>query len=127
MGIVLFPGDDDVSSPDISWSYSGFAEFRRWLAKLEGFALVEMHGFGGDRSWSGVSTALKPLLDHPDDDGPSLAPAQCAAMLPRLQTIVDQWQHDDSDPVSQRHVDDIRQLVAVMRLCLDKDVGLVFG
>lgn len=127
MGLMLFPGDDDVSSPDISWSYSGFAAFRGWLAQSEGFTLAEMHGFGGDRSWSSVSTTLTPFLDHPDDDGADLTPAQCAAMLPRLQAIIDRWQHDDSDPVLQRRIDDTRQLVVVMRLCLDKDVELIFG
>lgn len=80
-----------------------------------------------DRPWSSVSTTLEPLLDHPDDDGPDLTPAQCAVMLPRLEAIIDQQQHDGGDPVLQRRIGDARQLVAVMRLCLDKDVELIFG
>ncbi|WP_413800174.1 hypothetical protein [Streptomyces iranensis] len=127
MGLVLFPGDDNVTSPDVSWSYTGFTVFREWLAQAEGFTLAEMHGFGGDRPWSSVSTTLAPLLDHPDDDAPDLTPAQCAAILPRLEAIIDQRQHDGSDPVLQRHTDDARQLVAVMRFCLNKDVALIFG
>ncbi|MET4922389.1 hypothetical protein P3L51_08500 [Streptomyces sp. PSRA5] len=127
MGIMLFPGDGDVTSPDISWSYTGFSMFRKWLAHAEGFRLSEMCGFGGDRPWIGVSTTLAPLLDHPDDDGPDLTPAQCAAMLPRLEAIIGQRQHDDSDPVLRRRLEDTRQLVAVMNLCLDKDVELIFG
>jgi hypothetical protein len=127
MGLVLFPGAGDVTSPDISWSYSGFNMFREWLAQAEGFTLAEMYGFGGDRPWNSVSTPLEPLLDHPDDDGPDLTPAQCAVMLPRLEAIIDQQQHDDSDPVIQRRIDDADHLVAVMRLCLDKDVELIFG
>lgn len=127
MGLMLFPGDSDVASPDISWSYTGFSMFREWLAQAEGFTLAEMDGFGGDRPWSSVSTVLAPLLDHPDDDGPDLTPAQCAAMLPRLEAIIDQRQQVGGDPVLQRRIDDVRQLVAVMRFCLDKDVGLVFG
>ncbi|MFH0517266.1 hypothetical protein ACHBTE_08820 [Streptomyces sp. M41] len=123
---MLFPGDSEVNGPDVSWSYTGFHMFRQWLARAEGFALAEMEGFGGDRSWSSVPTALAPLLDHPDDGGPGLTPTQCAAMLPRLEALVDQWQND-SDPVLRRRVDDTRQLVAVMRDCLDKDVELVFG
>ncbi|GAA4484523.1 hypothetical protein GCM10023191_007780 [Actinoallomurus oryzae] len=74
-----------------------------------------------------VSTPLAPLLDHPDDGGPDLTPAQCAAMLPRLEAIIDQRQHDGSDSILRRRIDDARQLVAVMRLCLDKDVELIFG
>ncbi|MFE7958890.1 hypothetical protein [Streptomyces sp. NPDC057413] len=127
MGLVLFPGDGDVTSPDVSWSYSGFSMFRQWLAEAEGFTLAEMYGFGGDRPWSSVSTPLAPLLDHPDDDGPDLTPAQCAAMLPRLEAIIDQQQHDGSDPVLQRRLEDACELVTVLKLCLDKGVELIFG
>ncbi|WP_445529468.1 hypothetical protein [Streptomyces cyslabdanicus] len=126
MGLMLFPGDGDVTSPDVSWSYTGFNMFREWLAHAEGLTLAEMNGFGGDHTWSSISTTLAPLLDHPDDDG-SLTPVQCAAMLPRLEAIIDQLQHEDSDPVLQRRVDDARQLVTVMTYCLDKDVELIFG
>jgi hypothetical protein len=127
MGLMLFPGDGDVTTPDISWSYSGFSMFREWLAQAEGFTLAEMDGFGGDRPWSNVSTTLAPLLDHPDDDGPNLTPAQCAAMLPRLEAIIDQRRLEGSDSVLQRRIDDTRQLVTVMRFCVDEDVELVFG
>jgi len=126
MGLMLYPADSDVTSPDVEWSYSGFAEFRRWLAQAEGFDLDEMYGFGGDLPWSSVTTVLEPLLDHPDDGGPDFTLAQCAAMLPRLEAIVDQRQ-DGSDPLLRRHLTDARRLVVVMRLCLDKDVELYFG
>ncbi|MFH8411033.1 hypothetical protein ACH4FX_40625 [Streptomyces sp. NPDC018019] len=127
MGLVLFPGNDDVTSPDISWSYTGFSVFRKWLAQAEGFTLAEMDGFGGIRPWTSVSTTLTPLLDHPDNDGPDLTPAQCAAMLPRLEAIIDEHQPGGSDSVLQRRIDDTRRLVTVMRFCLDKDVELIFG
>ncbi|MGW1604847.1 hypothetical protein [Streptomyces eurythermus] len=127
MGLVLFPGDDDTSGPDVSWSYTGFGAFRRWLAQAEGFALDEMHGFGGERPWNDVSTTLTPLLDHPDDDGPDLTPIQCAAILPRLQEIADQPPGGTTDPLLQRHIDDARQLVVVLQLCIEKDVDLLFG
>ncbi|MFD5897152.1 hypothetical protein [Streptomyces sp. NPDC060366] len=127
MGIVLFPGDGDVTSPDVSWSYTGFGVFREWLARAEGFSLPKKCGFGGDRPWSSVSTTLAPLLDHPDDDGPDLTPAQCAAMLPPLEAIICRRQHDDSEPVLQGRFDDTRRLVTVMEFCLDRDVELVFG
>ncbi|WP_343239577.1 MULTISPECIES: hypothetical protein [unclassified Streptomyces] len=95
MGLMLFPGDGDVTSPDVSWSYTGFHLFREWLASTDGFTLAEMRGFGGDRAWSSVSTTLAPLLDHQDDEG-SLTTAQCAAILPELQAIVDQFHAEDS-------------------------------
>ncbi|MGW3135006.1 hypothetical protein [Streptomyces sp. NPDC001139] len=53
---MLFPGNDDVASPDVSWSYTGFSMFRKWLAQAEGFTLTEMNGFGGERQWRSVST-----------------------------------------------------------------------
>ncbi|WP_086561978.1 hypothetical protein [Streptomyces africanus] len=126
MGLVLFPGDDDVLSPDISWSYTGFSMFRQWLAQVDGFTLAEMEGFGGDRQWSSVSTTLAPLLNHPDADGPDLAPAQCAAMLSRLEALLEH-QPDDSDPILRRRMEDVHQLVAVLRFCVDMDVELIFG
>ncbi|MEV8363761.1 hypothetical protein [Streptomyces niveus] len=122
MGLMLSPGDDDVTSPGVSWSYTGFNMFREWLAQAEGFTLAEMNGFGGDCVWSSVSTTLAPLLDHPDDDG-SLAPAQCAAML---EAITEQRQHEDGGPVLERRLDDVRQLVTVMKYCLEKEVELIF-
>ncbi|MGV9348784.1 hypothetical protein ACWDSD_29005 [Streptomyces spiralis] len=86
-----------------------------------------MDGFGGDRQWCSVSTTLAPLLNHPDDDGPDLAPAQCAAMLPRLTAILGRRQPDDSDPVLRRRIEDVSQLITVLRFCVDKDVELIFG
>ncbi|MEU6767821.1 hypothetical protein ABZ916_35600 [Streptomyces sp. NPDC046853] len=127
MGLMLFPGDDDVASPDISWSYTGFSMFRDWLARAEGFTLTAMDGFGGERQWCSVSTTLAPLLNHPDDDGPGLAPAQCAAMLPRLEAILDQCRPDDSDPLLPRRIEDVTQLITVLRFCADRDVELIFG
>ncbi|MFE5082001.1 hypothetical protein [Streptomyces mirabilis] len=120
MGLVLFPGDDDISSPDLLWSYTGFGLFWRWLAQAEGFAPDETHGFGGQRPWNHVSTTLASLLIHPDDDGPDLTPIYCAAILPRLLEIADQSQEGSADPCLQRHIDDARQLVVVPQLCIEK-------
>ncbi|MEV5283282.1 hypothetical protein [Streptomyces sp. NPDC051993] len=124
MGLMLCPADDEVAGPDVSWSYYGFNLFREWLAQAEGFTLREMVGFGGGRPWGDVTTALAPLLDHPDDGG-ELAPAQCAAVLPRLKAIVDGHAHT-ADSIVQRRVDDTRQLIDVMKYCLDEDVPLCF-
>ncbi|MHB9858883.1 hypothetical protein [Streptomyces sp. YIM S03343] len=122
---MLCPADGDVASPDVAWSYTGFGMFRHWLAQAEGFHLDEMWGFGGERPWSDVSTTLKPLLDHPDDDGPDLTSAQCAALLPRLREIIDQ-RGDSTDPLVQRRVDDTGRLVAVLHFCIEQGVDLMF-
>ncbi|MDT6984049.1 hypothetical protein ACFSUJ_29165 [Streptomyces lusitanus] len=126
MGLVLFPGDGDVTSPDVSWSYGDFSMFRKWLAQADGFTLAEMDGFGGDRPWSSVSTTLAPLLNHPDDEG-ELTPAQCAAILPRLEEILSQHETDPCDPLLRRRVEDVGKLVIVLRVCVSKDVELFFG
>lgn len=125
MGLVLFPGDGDNSSPDVSWSYSGFAAFRRRLAETDGFDLSEMSGFGGERPWSQVSTALEPLLDHPDAGGDDLSPAECASILVRLEAIIGLWAQEGDDQLFQ-HIEDARQLAGVLRLCIEKDVPLGF-
>ncbi|MFD8376890.1 hypothetical protein ACFV2Z_40135 [Streptomyces sp. NPDC059688] len=70
---------------------------------------------------------LAPLLDHPDHDGPDLSPIQCAAILPRLQEIADHPQAAGTDPLLPRHIDDARQLVIVLQLCIEKGVDLLFG
>lgn len=126
MGLCLFANDGDVSSPDLSLSCSSFNRFRQRLARAEGFELPEMRGFGGDRSWSDVSTALAPLLDHPDDDG-ELSAAECDAVLPRLEAIIVRWEADGGDALLQQHVEYGRELVVVLRLCVEKGVELIFG
>ncbi|MFB7868030.1 hypothetical protein [Streptomyces sp. NPDC056069] len=126
MGLVLFPGDGDNSSPEVSWSYSGFAAFRRRLAEAEGFALSEMRGFGGEHPWSEVSTALEPLLDHPDAGGEDLSPTECASVLVRLEAITDQWAREGGDQLLQQHIEDAHQLAGILRLCIEKDVPLAF-
>ncbi|MFJ9870919.1 hypothetical protein [Streptomyces sp. NPDC101165] len=126
MGLCLFPDVDDIDSPDISWSYSGFAAFRRRLAEAEGVDLTEMWGFGGERPWSDVSTTLEPLLDHPDDAG-ELSPAECAAILPRLEEVIDEWLSEGDAATLSRHIEDARQLVVVLRLCVEKGAAVLFG
>ncbi|MEU8782574.1 hypothetical protein [Streptomyces sp. NPDC048637] len=61
MGLNLFPGDGDISSPDVAWSYTGFSAFRERLARAEAertgsntlisskpLAVLHLHGAGGD-------------------------------------------------------------------------------
>ncbi|MFE1288207.1 hypothetical protein [Streptomyces sp. NPDC058751] len=126
MGLILFPGDGDTTSPDVSWSYGGFAAFRRRLARAEGLTLSGMRGFGGELPWSEVSTVLEPLLDHPDVGGDDLSPADCAAILPRLETVIDQWAKDGDGTLLHEHTEKGRRLATVLRLCVEKDVPLLF-
>lgn len=128
MGLCLFPGGEDVDGLDACFSYGGFAQFRRRLALAEGFSLDEMVGFGGDRPWTDVSTELEPLLNHPDDHSEDLSAADCVAVLPRLEAVLERWsQEEPRDVGMERHVEDAQRLVAVLRICVSKNVALFFG
>lgn len=85
-----------------------------------------MWGFGGDRQWSEISSTLEPLLDHPDDSG-DLSAADCARVLPRLAEIITEWETVEGDPAVSRHIEDARQLVIVLNICVDSNVELLFG
>lgn len=126
MGLVLFPGDGDNSSPDASWPHSAFAALRR-LAETEWIVLSGMWDFGGERPGSEVSTAQVPLLDHPDAGGDDLLlPAEYASFLARLKAITDEWAREDSDHLLQQHIEDARQLTGILPLCIEKGVPLAF-
>ncbi|MFE1560656.1 hypothetical protein ACFW6V_37445 [Streptomyces sp. NPDC058734] len=127
MGLILFPDDGDITSPDATWSCRSFHDFRYALAQAEGFALDDMWGFGGERPWSEVATVLEPLLDHPDVAGDPLTAADCAAIAPRLEAIADDWARDRTDGLRERHVEDARRLALVLRFCVEKGVLLLFG
>ncbi|MET9699549.1 hypothetical protein ABZY31_21850 [Streptomyces sp. NPDC006529] len=55
-----------------------------------------------------------------------LSPSECASVLARLEAITNQWAPEGSDQLLQQHIEDARQLASVLRLCVDKDVPLVF-
>ncbi|EFL16488.1 hypothetical protein [Streptomyces sp. C] len=127
MGLILFPGDGDSTSPDAAWSCRGFHDFRSALAQAEGFDLEGMRGFGGERRWSEVTTVLEPLLDHPDVAGDPLTVADCAAIAPRLEAVADEWARNRTDGLRERHIEDARQLALVLRFCVEQGVVLHFG
>lgn len=128
MGLCLFPGDEDADGPDACFSYGGFAQFRRRLALEEGFALDEMIGFGGDRPWTDLSTRLKPFLNQPDDHSKDLSVEDCAAVLPRLEAVLEHWSREEPrDEGMERHIEDAQRLTAVLRICIEKKVDLLFG
>jgi hypothetical protein len=101
------------------WAYGGFGRFRRRLAESEGFALDEMEGFKGRRSWSDVATPLEPLLNHSDCDG-ELTPEECAQVAPRLREVISTWLPDDYDARSGMDLAD------AMEQCAANDENLEF-
>lgn len=80
---------------DVSWSYSGFNDFRRRLAASIGIDLDEMERFGGDQPWSTVDDPIVPFLDHSDCEG-ELTPEECLQVAPRLREIVTAWETESA-------------------------------
>jgi hypothetical protein len=85
MGVGFAVGHD--LQFNASFSYTGFARFRRMLAAHEGFDLDTMSGFGGTTPWRGVGTPLRPLLNHADDRG-HIGPKNCGRVAARLREVV---------------------------------------
>lgn len=80
-------------------SYSAFGSWRKWIAKIRGFNLLNMVGFGGDQAWSEAQKQdpLYPLLSHSDCDG-ELSPKECALVALGLsQIILDASQYLEPD------------------------------
>ncbi|MFC9431114.1 hypothetical protein [Streptomyces sp. NPDC056987] len=137
MGLCLFPGDGETDGPDACFSYREFASFRRRLASGEGFSLDGMQGFGGDASWSEVTTVLEPLLNHPDDHGRNFSSQECRLILPRLEDVLSDWVRaadSNSEPreigenqnQNQNQIRELRDLVVVLRVCVQKNVEMCF-
>lgn len=90
----------DISHGGPHIGYIHFATFRKKLAEYEGIDLYSMQGYNlkDDRiPWKGVTSPLRPLLDHSDCDG-SLMPSTCAKMAPYLHTVVQNIWVDVIDP-----------------------------
>ncbi|MFD7626806.1 hypothetical protein ACFV7Q_12370 [Streptomyces sp. NPDC059851] len=127
MGLCLFPDDGEVDGPDACFSYGSFAQFRRRLALAEGFQLGDMSGFGGHVAWNDVTTVLEPLLNHPDDHGRSLTSQECREILPRLEDVLSVWLSSGShDSDMKEDISNARDLITVLKVCVQKNVELCF-
>ncbi len=107
------------------WSYSGFAHFRRRLARDIGLALDQMQGYAERWGilWSTVDHPLVPLLYHSDCDG-YLSPGECRAIAPALREIVQQWEEDP--PGLRLDKWNALELAAAMEDCAEKGEPLEF-
>ncbi|MCC3766853.1 hypothetical protein [Streptomyces sp. UNOC14_S4] len=106
MPVTLHPDSHDPGDPEVSLAWWMFHAFQDRLAAAEGFT---------------------PLIDLPEDDGGQLPPDVCAQLLPRLEALVDRWRQKpdpQNDPLLPRHTEIAAELVAVLRVCVAKDVEL---
>lgn len=79
MGID-FHREGFLSREHVSWSYGGFSEFRRRIARAIGLNLDEMCGFYGNTPWP--EHPLVPFLHHSDCDG-ELSAKECVTIRHR--------------------------------------------
>ena len=97
---------------DARWSYSGFNDFRKKLARATGdeSCLAYADAIERDRKlWDqgeyvqttalvNVTHPLKDLLMHSDCDG-ELTWEQCEALAPEIEKIVTEWPEHDYDRI----------------------------
>lgn len=111
----------DFNGADAHWSYSGFNNFRKRLAKEINIDLERMEGFTKDGSigipWENTD-AIIPLLDHSDCDG-SISSVKCLKIAPRLLELIKDWP-DDYDK------DQATKLAKGMRTCGKRKKSLEF-
>ncbi len=80
-----------LSHGKTQWSYGGFSEFRRRLARAHGIEISVMQGWGdGDAPWTIVGSPLVPLLAASDDKS-SIAASDCEACATAIEEIVATW------------------------------------
>jgi len=101
------------------WSYSGFHSFRERIWYSCGFEgeLEEYYKNKGDK----IETdhPLFHFFNHSDCDG-ELEPEKLKVIVPMLEAILDLWDSRSWD-TKQGKI-----LVENMKLCIDKDVPLIF-
>lgn len=114
----------DINPGGAHWSYSGFNQFRRDLAKEEGLNIQDMAGYGGTLEWDDTATDLRPLFNHSDCDG-YIDAFDCEDMVPRLKQISEAWK-SDSEVGRQYYIDQLDSLIKGMEHCAEHGCALVF-
>lgn len=98
MGLDICVGHPSRDGNSIHHSYSGFAAFRRRIARQIGIDLDRMVGFGGRRSWAKIADPLAALLNHSDCGG-KISPKACRAAALRLREVVMEMSDPEDGPV----------------------------
>lgn len=81
---------------EAGWSYGGFNDFRKRLAKSIGIDLETMDGFGGDGKWEDIQDYIALFLNHSDFDK-KIESEDCNKIAKRLREIVNDWPDNDYD------------------------------
>lgn len=102
------------------WSYSGFMEFRKKLAKEIGIDLEAMDGFVANGiSWGTVVSPIGALLNHSDCEG-ALDYNDCEQIYPELLKLIDKWPDGDYDKINGK------ALAEAMKTCASEGHYLEF-
>jgi hypothetical protein len=121
MGLDIFVGHPDREGNSIHYSYSGFADFRRRIARQIGIDLDRMVGFGGRRGWGKIDDPLLALLYHPDCQD-KIRPTACRAAAPRLREVVLEL----GEPSEDEDVQFGLELADLMEECTERRMWLHF-
>jgi hypothetical protein len=108
----------NFSQSETSWSYHGFNNFRKILAKEIGIDLLSMDGFDGDQSWDSYNHPIIPFLNHSDCDG-ELTSQECGQISAALIKILINW------PESYNRQSGL-QLANDLKKCYIKNIPMVF-
>lgn len=110
----------NFSQGNAAWSYKGFHEFRKRLAREIGMNLDQMDGFDTPgMPWRNVIDPIAPLLNHADNTG-YLTIDDCLKVAPRLRVLVAHWPDDDYDKIAAI------KLAMSMEMAADMKVPLRF-
>lgn len=110
MSISFHPGD-------ATWHYSGFEQFRRRLAAIEGIDFARMEGEGCPNTddmgsvWEDVDSDLAPLLGIDIDRSGFLDRWDCKQVSRRLREIITDWPNDHDKRQAEKMIAGMEHVV----------------
>lgn len=108
----------DVSHGAFNGTYSGFACWRRWLAKKIGMPPLDMmEGFGGEEQirWDILKPhPLHEVLSHSDCDG-DIPWGRCLAIAEKLTEVLEQVAKEDAQAPFASRGNDMKEITNQFR------------
>lgn len=136
MGINFSVQDSDYEITS-QWSYSGFMDFRKRIAKSINIDLEEMEGFSkkhpvdpeyrkiGTYPWEKIKSPIKHFLNHSDHEG-HLNWKHCLLIASQLKVILLLWENNGYYDDCEYDATNGLILVAAMEYCHFNKKNLIF-